>query len=95
MSLSQGEKLSETNHPVKTGWLSRFPVPRQGSGRPALRGLPVAFPGYGHAMFMLVRRVAAALSMTGMVAALFRIRGTGGVPPQTEGWREVTGSDLR
>ncbi len=46
-------------------------------------------------MFMLVRRVVAALSMTGMVAALFRIRGTGGVPPQTEGWREVTGTDLR
>lgn len=46
-------------------------------------------------MFTLVRRVVAALSMTGLVAALFRIRGTGGVPPKTDGWREVTGPDLR
>lgn len=46
-------------------------------------------------MWMLVRRVAAALSMTGMVAAFFRLRGTGGVPPQTGGWREVDEVDLR
>ncbi len=46
-------------------------------------------------MFTLVRRVVAALSMTGLVAALFKIRGRGGVPPQTEGWREVEGIDLR
>lgn len=46
-------------------------------------------------MLMLVRRVGAALSMTGLVAAFFRLRGTGGVPPQTEGWREVTEVDLR
>ncbi len=46
-------------------------------------------------MFTLVRRVVAALSMTGLVAALFRIRGTGGVAPKTEGWREVSGTDLR
>lgn len=46
-------------------------------------------------MLMLVRRVAAALSMAGMVAALFRLRGSGGVPPQTGGWKEVTEVDLR
>lgn len=46
-------------------------------------------------MLTLARRVAAALSMASMVAALFRVRGSGGVPPQTEGWREVSDSDLR
>ncbi len=46
-------------------------------------------------MLIVVRRVAAALSMTGMVAAFFRLRGTGGVPPQTGGWREVDEVDLR
>lgn len=46
-------------------------------------------------MITLIRRVTAALSMAGMVAAFFRVRGTGGVPPQTEGWREVSELDLR
>ncbi len=46
-------------------------------------------------MIILARRVAGALSMAGLVAAFFRVRGTGGVPPQTEGWREVTEFDLR
>lgn len=46
-------------------------------------------------MLMLVRRVFAALSMAGMIATLFRLRGKGGVPPQTGGWREVTEAELR
>ena len=46
-------------------------------------------------MFTLIGRITAALSMAGLVAALLRLRGSGGVPPQTEGWREVTGPDLR
>jgi hypothetical protein len=46
-------------------------------------------------MVGLVRRVAAALSMAAMLAAFFRLRGTGGVPPRDGGWREVSGPDLR
>jgi hypothetical protein len=46
-------------------------------------------------MIVLLGRMLSALAMGGMVAALLRIRGTGGVPPQTEGWRELTGPDLR
>lgn len=46
-------------------------------------------------MFVLVRRLAAALSMTGMVAAFFRLRGSGGTPPQSGGWREIDDVDLR
>lgn len=45
-------------------------------------------------MIGLARRIMAALSLAGLIAALFRLRGTGGVPPQTGGWREITDSDL-
>jgi alpha-beta hydrolase superfamily lysophospholipase len=45
-------------------------------------------------MLTLARRVVAALSLAGMIAALFRLRGSGGVPPQTGGWREITDADL-
>lgn len=50
---------------------------------------------YPEHMLVLVRRVLAALSMAGMLAAFFRLRGTGGVPPRNGGWREVSGPDLR
>jgi len=45
-------------------------------------------------MLTLARRVIMAFGLTGLIAALFRLRGTGGVPPQGGGWREVTPSDL-
>ena len=45
-------------------------------------------------MLTLVRRVMAALSMAGLIAALFRLRGSGGVPPQTGGWQEITDTEL-
>lgn len=41
-----------------------------------------------------VRRAILALGVTGMIAGVLRLRGTGGVPPQTGGWRELTGPDL-
>lgn len=46
-------------------------------------------------MLTLARRVMMALGLTGLIAALFRLRGSGGVPPQGGGWREVTPTDLR
>jgi hypothetical protein len=36
-----------------------------------------------------------ALGVTGMIAGVLRLRGTGGVPPRTGGWRELSGPDLR
>ncbi len=45
-------------------------------------------------MLTLLRRVAAALGAAALIAALVRLRGTGGVPPQTGGWREITENEL-
>ncbi|HEX7165411.1 MAG TPA: hypothetical protein VF230_00390 [Acidimicrobiales bacterium] len=41
-----------------------------------------------------LRRAIAALLTAGLVAAVLRLRGTGGTPPQTGGWRELSGPDL-
>ena len=41
----------------------------------------------------IVRRALTALGLAGLVAAALRIRGTGGVPPQSGGWRELTKAD--
>lgn len=42
-----------------------------------------------------LRRALVALGVAGFVAAVLRLRGTGGTPPQSGGWRELTGPDLR
>jgi alpha-beta hydrolase superfamily lysophospholipase len=42
-----------------------------------------------------IRRAIAALATAGLVAAVLRLRGTGGTPPQGGGWRELSGPDLR
>ncbi|HEX6237486.1 MAG TPA: hypothetical protein VFZ68_09835 [Acidimicrobiales bacterium] len=43
----------------------------------------------------LLRRALAAVGIAGVVALVLRLRGSGGTPPQTGGWRELTGPDLR
>ena len=43
----------------------------------------------------LLRRALAAIGIAGVVALVLRVRGHGGTPPQTGGWRELTGPDLR
>ena len=45
-------------------------------------------------MVTLLRRGLVALGIAGLVAAVFRLRGHGGVPPQDGGWRELSGPDL-
>lgn len=45
-------------------------------------------------MLTLARRVTAALGLAGLIATLFRLRGKGGVPPQSGGWREVPEAEL-
>ncbi|HEX3542315.1 MAG TPA: hypothetical protein VHT75_17920 [Acidimicrobiales bacterium] len=41
------------------------------------------------------RRALLAMAATGLVAVIVRLRGSGGTPPQTGGWRELSGPDLR
>ena len=36
-----------------------------------------------------IRRAAVALGVTAIIAGIVRLRGTGGVPPQRGGWREL------
>jgi len=39
------------------------------------------------------RRLLVAVSVAGVIAAVLRIRGRGGVPPQGGGWHELTFDD--
>jgi hypothetical protein len=43
----------------------------------------------------LLRRALAAVGVAVLIAGALRLRGTGGTPPQSGGWRELRGSDLR
>lgn len=49
----------------------------------------------GGGFIAVVRRTLVALVVGITVAAGIRVRGSGGVPPQTGGWRELRGDDLR
>ena len=49
----------------------------------------------GGGFIAVVRRTVVALVVGIAVAAGIRVRGSGGVPPQTGGWRELRGDDLR
>ena len=42
----------------------------------------------------ILRRALTAIGLAGVVAAALRIRGSGGVPPQSGGWRELTKTDI-
>lgn len=46
-------------------------------------------------MLTLIRRVVIALGAATVIGSFLRMRGTGGVPPRTGGWRELTGPDYR
>ncbi len=48
----------------------------------------------GGGLLTLARRALVAIGAGIAVAAAIRVRGSGGVPPQTGGWRELRGSDL-
>ena len=43
----------------------------------------------------VLRRALLALGVGGIVAAILRVRGSGGVPPRQGSWRELSGPDLR
>ena len=43
----------------------------------------------------LLRRAIVALGLAALVAAVLRLRGSGGTPPQDGGWRELSGPDLQ
>jgi hypothetical protein len=42
-----------------------------------------------------LRRALAAVGIAGVIAVILRLRGSGGTPPQSGGWRELAGPDLR
>jgi hypothetical protein len=42
----------------------------------------------------MIRRALVAIGMAGLVAAAVRLRGAGGTPPQSGGWRELSGPEL-
>jgi hypothetical protein len=42
----------------------------------------------------LIRRALVALGIAGLVAAVLRVRGTGGTPPQRGGWTELSPDEL-
>ena len=42
-----------------------------------------------------LRRAALAVTVAALAAGVMRLRGSGGVPPQGGGWRELSGPDLR
>jgi hypothetical protein len=42
-----------------------------------------------------LRRALLAIGLAGLIAAVLRLRGTGGSPPKGGGWRELSGPDLR
>ncbi|HRW36586.1 MAG: hypothetical protein R2702_04465 [Acidimicrobiales bacterium] len=43
----------------------------------------------------MIRRALVALGIAGGIAAVLRVRGTGGTPPQRGGWRELSPDELR
>ena len=45
-------------------------------------------------LMALLRRALVAVGIAGLIAAVLRLRGTGGTPPQDGGWRELSGPDL-
>jgi len=49
----------------------------------------------GVAVVRTPRRAVLAAGVASLIAGVLRLRGSGGVPPQTGGWRELSGPDLR
>jgi hypothetical protein len=43
----------------------------------------------------MLQRAIVALGLAGLVAAVLRLRGSGGTPPRDGGWRELQGPELR
>jgi len=42
----------------------------------------------------MLRRALVALGLAGFIAAVLRVRGSGGTPPQDGGWRELSGPEF-
>jgi hypothetical protein len=42
----------------------------------------------------MLRKALIAVGLAGLVATVLRLRGTGGIPPQDGGWRELSGPEL-
>ncbi len=42
-----------------------------------------------------LRRIMIAMGVAGLATLVIRLRGSGGTPPQTGGWQELAGPELR
>lgn len=42
----------------------------------------------------MIRKALVAVGIGGLIAAILRLRGAGGTPPQQGGWRELSGPEL-
>jgi len=49
----------------------------------------------GGGLVTLIRRAVVAIGVGVAVAAALRVRGSGGTPPQTGGWRELRSDELK
>ena len=47
----------------------------------------------GSVLVKMLRRALVALGIAGAIAAVLRVRGSGGTPPQDGGWRELVDGD--
>jgi hypothetical protein len=47
-----------------------------------------------HPLVTMIRRALLAIGIAGAIAAILRVRGSGGVPPQSGGWRELPASEF-
>jgi hypothetical protein len=43
----------------------------------------------------VLRRILVVVGIAGIIGALAKLRGKGGVPPTTGGWRELEGPEFR
>ena len=82
------------DHPGRDLRRRRVRIPdKDGAARCVRAAHPIASPL--ETEMALLRRALVALGIAGLIAAVLRIRGTGGTPPQSGGWRELSGPDLR
>jgi hypothetical protein len=60
-----------------------------GVAKAGLGGSAGSLVGVGRSAFTLFRRAVFAVLGAGFIAAVLRIRGKGGLPPQGGGWQEL------
>ena len=73
---------------VPSAWAHQAGAPPRGRAQEGDRG-------WYEWVMALLRRALVALGIAALIAAVLRVRGSGGTPPQDGGWRELSGPDLQ